>query len=90
MAHSAAIASDMVRADMVESIEFPHLANKYQVYGVPRTIYNEDTYMEGAAPEYLFMAKLQQAAGLMTEADVEALFSDATTQVQALDESEDE
>ena len=88
MAHSAAIASDKVRADMIESIEFPHLANKYRVYGVPRTIYNETTFMEGAAPEYLFMAKLQQAAGLMTEAEVEALFANAMTQVQALDETD--
>jgi predicted DsbA family dithiol-disulfide isomerase len=88
MAHSAAIASDKVRADMIESIEFPHLANKYQVYGVPRTIYNETVVMEGAAPEYLFMAKLQQAAGLITEAEVEALFADAMTQVQALDETD--
>jgi hypothetical protein len=29
--HKLALASDMVRADMVEAIEFPHLANKYQV-----------------------------------------------------------
>ena len=50
MAHSAAIASDKVRADMIESIEFPHLANKYQVYGVPRTIYNETVVMEGRRP----------------------------------------
>jgi len=32
---------------MVESIEFPHLANKYRVQGVPRTVINETTAIEG-------------------------------------------
>ena len=56
MAHSLALANDKIRADMIEAIEFPHLANKYNVYGVPRTIFNEDTDLEGAAPEALFVA----------------------------------
>lgn len=42
---------------MVEAGEFPHLANKYQVYGVPRTVINEDLHLEGAHPE----AKVIQA-----------------------------
>jgi len=73
MAHSMAIASDKVTAAMVESIEFPQLANKYSVYGVPRTVINEDTHMEGAAPEPLLLAKVLQAVGKMTEGDVEEL-----------------
>ena len=36
-----AYASTNVRADGVESSEFPHLAVKYQVAGVPRTVINE-------------------------------------------------
>jgi len=40
-----------VRADMVEAIEFPHLANKYQVFGVPLTVINETIRIEGAVPE---------------------------------------
>lgn len=51
MAHKLAIASDRIRADMVEAIEFPHLANKYQVYGVPLTVINETIRVEGAVPE---------------------------------------
>ncbi len=42
MGHSLAIASDKITADMVESIEFPHLANKYNVAGVPRVVINEN------------------------------------------------
>ena len=40
-----------MRADAVEAIEFPHLANKYQVYGVPLTVINEQVRVEGAVPE---------------------------------------
>ena len=63
---------------MVESIEFPHLANKYNVYGVPRTVINEETHLEGAAPEPLFVAKIQEAVGLMTPEEVEKLVDDLT------------
>lgn len=45
------MASDMVHADMVEAIEFPHLASKYQVYGVPLTVINEKGRVEGSVPE---------------------------------------
>ena len=63
LAHSLAVASDKITADMVEAIEFPHLANKYAVQGVPKTVINEDTYLEGAAPEPLFVAKVLEALG---------------------------
>jgi hypothetical protein len=45
------MASDLVTADMVEASEFPHLANRYQVYGVPRTVINDVIHIEGAMPE---------------------------------------
>ncbi len=63
LAHRFAIESDLITADMVESIEFPHLANKYSVYGVPRTVINEKVHQEGAAPEPLMLAKLLEAVG---------------------------
>lgn len=56
-----ALESDKVRADMVEAIEFPHLANKYQVFGVPRTVINDKVHQEGAVPEPVLLAKLLQA-----------------------------
>jgi hypothetical protein len=63
LAHQFAIESEWVRADMVEAIEFPHLANKYEVYGVPRTVINEQVHQEGAAPESLVLAKILEALG---------------------------
>jgi predicted DsbA family dithiol-disulfide isomerase len=58
------MASDKIRADMVEATEFPHLANKYQVRGVPRTVINEETFLEGAAPEPMLVAKVLEALGM--------------------------
>jgi glutaredoxin-like protein len=63
VAHKFAIESDLVRADMVEAIEFPHLSNKYHVHGVPRTVINESFHQEGAAPEPMILAKLMEAVG---------------------------
>ncbi len=61
LAHQLAFESDNIRGDMVEAIEFPHLSMKYQVQGVPRTVINESVYLEGAAPEQMLMAKVQEA-----------------------------
>jgi glutaredoxin-like protein len=61
LAHRLAFASDKVRADMVEANEFPHLSMKYNVMGVPRTVINEETFIEGAAPEQMLLGKLQEA-----------------------------
>ncbi|MFN3706002.1 MAG: protein disulfide oxidoreductase [Thermoflexales bacterium] len=60
LAHRLAIASERVRADMVEATEFPHLANRYSVYGVPRTVINEVIHIEGAVPEVALMEELMQ------------------------------
>lgn len=61
LAHQLAVASPLVRGDMVEAMEFPHLAVKYSVMGVPRTVINETTHIEGAVPEQRLVAKLQEA-----------------------------
>lgn len=63
LAHRLAMESELITADMVEAIEFPHLANKYAVYGVPRTVINEKVHQEGAVPELMLMAKLLEAVG---------------------------
>lgn len=83
LAHSMAIASERVKADMVESIEFPHLANRYQVYGVPRTVINEDTHVEGAVPEPIFVAKVLQALGKISAEEVDQLYHDLMEKAQA-------
>jgi len=61
LAHQLALESDLIRADMVEAIEFPHLSVKYQVQGVPRTVINETVHVEGAVPEPMLMPKLKEA-----------------------------
>jgi predicted DsbA family dithiol-disulfide isomerase len=48
---------------MVEAIEFPHLASKYHVHGVPRSVFNESVHVEGAVPEPMMVAKLLEAVG---------------------------
>lgn len=61
LAHQFALENDNIKADMVEAIEFPHLAQRYRVMGVPRTVINESTFLEGAAPEHMLLEKLNQA-----------------------------
>lgn len=57
-AHMMAIESPYIRADMIEAIEFPHLANRYGVRGVPKTIANDKVEIEGAVPEQIFVDKV--------------------------------
>lgn len=62
LAHQMALESPLVRADAVEAIEFPHLAHKYDVMGVPRTVVNETLHIEGAVPEPTLMQSILRAA----------------------------
>jgi len=54
VAHKLAIESDMVKADVIESSEFPDLAMKYNVVGVPKIVINEKIEFVGAFSEDLF------------------------------------
>ncbi len=63
LAHQLAVESDLIRSDMVEAIEFPHLSMKYQVQGVPRTVINETIHIEGAVPEPMLMTRFKEAVG---------------------------
>ncbi|MCG2767222.1 MAG: thioredoxin family protein [Anaerolineae bacterium] len=55
-----ALESDLVSADTVEATEFPQLAAKYRVQGVPRTVVNETIHFEGALPEGRLVAELKK------------------------------
>lgn len=59
LAHHMAYYSPKVRADMIESIEFPELAVKYNIMGVPMTIINETALMEGAGQEDMLIEKIK-------------------------------
>lgn len=61
LAHRLALASPLIRADMVEATEFPSLADQYGVYGVPRTVINETIAVEGAVPEGQLLEHLKEA-----------------------------
>lgn len=61
LAHSMAMENDLITADMVEATEFPHLSQKYDVKGIPRTIINEDNFVEGAVPEAKLLEKILDA-----------------------------
>jgi glutaredoxin-like protein len=62
-AHRFAMASDHITADMVETSEFPHLAVKYDVQGVPHTVINEDHRVIGPKPEIDFAHEVLVAIG---------------------------
>jgi glutaredoxin-like protein len=63
LAHQMALESPLVTADMVEAIEFPELAQRYSVMGVPRTVINDTVHVEGAIPEAMMLPKLAEAVG---------------------------
>lgn len=50
LAVSFAIANPQITAVVVEANEYPDLAQRYNVYGVPRTVINETDAIEGAVP----------------------------------------
>lgn len=55
IAHKFAIENEMIRADVIDAGEFPHLAYKYGVMGVPKTVINEKIEFVGAVPEGIFL-----------------------------------
>jgi len=62
MAHKAAMANPNIIGEGVEATEFPMLAQKYYVMGVPKTVINEGkVQFEGAYPEDKFVEMVLQA-----------------------------
>lgn len=53
-----------VRAEVIEASEFPDLARRYGVSGVPKVIINDRLEFTGAIPEQAFVAAIQQALGV--------------------------
>lgn len=63
-AHSAALVNPNIEAEMIEATEFPDIANRYSVYGVPKTVINDIVEIEGAVPEEHFVEELVRAYNL--------------------------
>jgi glutaredoxin-like protein len=61
LAHQFALESPFIRAEMIESTEFQDLSNRYNVYGVPKTIVNDTISFEGAVPEEAFLENVLKA-----------------------------
>jgi predicted DsbA family dithiol-disulfide isomerase len=53
--------NEHVTADVVEASEFPELAQRYQIYGVPKTVINDRVSFEGAVPEERFVSEVLRA-----------------------------
>ncbi len=62
LAQQLAVENDLITADLVEITEFPHLAQRYHVRAVPRTVVNEMGSIEGALPEAQFVEAIIAAA----------------------------
>jgi glutaredoxin-like protein len=59
-AHRLALANENITGDMIEATEFPYLAQKYRVHGVPKSIINGTASLEGAVPEQMFLDKINE------------------------------
>jgi hypothetical protein len=56
-----AVASERITADVVEVTEFPELAQRYHIYGVPKVVINDTVEFEGALPEPRFLLEVLRA-----------------------------
>jgi predicted DsbA family dithiol-disulfide isomerase len=56
-----AIANSHIVADVVEVSEFPDLAQRYMVRGVPKTVINDSVEFLGNVPEATFVEHIQRA-----------------------------
>lgn len=54
IAHKLAIESDLIKADVIDGSEFPEMALKYNVIGVPKIVINEKIEFMGEFNEDLF------------------------------------
>ena len=63
LAHQMAMENpQMIRAEGVEAIEFPELANRFNVRGVPQTVINSGAgIVVGAVPEQNLLAEIMRA-----------------------------
>jgi len=53
----------MVKAEMIEAMEFSELANRHGVHGVPHTTVNDGlAQIVGAVPEQYLLAELQRVS----------------------------
>ena len=59
-------------ADVVEVQEFPLLAQRYMITGVPKTVINERVQFVGAVPEGLFADKVLEAVDVTSDEETQS------------------
>jgi hypothetical protein len=67
LAHQLAVESSHVVADVIEAQEFPDLARRYAVRGVPKIVINDEVEFVGALPEAQFLAYVRAATNGKTD-----------------------
>lgn len=61
LAHSMAMENPLIRAEMIEATEFPELADRHGVHGVPHTAINDgQAHVIGAVPEADLLAEIRK------------------------------
>jgi glutaredoxin-like protein len=71
LAHKLAVENPYITADVIEATEFPELVQRYNIFGVPKTVINDRVEVEGALREPQFMQQVLGALdsnGLSTQA----------------------
>ena len=63
LAATLAMLNPNVKTSIIEAGEYPDLAQRYSVRGVPRTVINETTAIEGAVPPQALLETLVNASG---------------------------
>ncbi len=61
ISHKFALENSLIKSEVIDISEFPQLAVKYGVLGIPKVVINEKTEFVGALPENAFLAHVMQA-----------------------------
>mgnify|MGYP005839476829 CR=1 FL=1 len=61
VAHQMAIENPHFTSDVIEAMEFPHLAQKYRVMAVPKIVINDKIEFQGSVPADEFLRQVLQA-----------------------------
>ncbi len=61
LAHQFAFINKNITGKMIESMEYQEWAQKYNVYGVPKSIVNDKVEFEGAVPEKVYAKHVLEA-----------------------------
>lgn len=64
LAHEMALANPFITSFAIEATEFPDLARRFRVTGVPKTVVNDQIEVLGGLPEDAF---IEQTIGPLTE-----------------------